>query len=172
MSMMTRSGELSIDPLQCLLSVLGREDRVRTLQHPFQGVADRFVIINDQDGLHLPPFDRMGSQRVKTVPFPGVALDLDLSVMLVDDPMGNGEAQAHASLLGRKERIEEFFHVLGRDADPGVPERELDPPVILRDLGAQSEPASLRHGLNGIDEEIQDRPVSSVPGPERSKGRD
>ena len=43
--------------------------------------------------------------------------------VLVDDPMGNGEAEANPSLFGGKERIEELLHILRRDTDPGIPDR-------------------------------------------------
>ncbi len=72
-----------------------------------------------------------------------VAFDLNLSMMLVDDPVGNGETEAHAAFLGRKEGIKEFLQVFGRDPNPGILDREFHPAVILQDPCAEIEPASL-----------------------------
>ena len=60
-----------------------------------------------------------------------VAFNLNLSMMLVDDPVGDGEAEANAHFFGRKEGIKEFLQVLGRDSNPGILNGEFHPPVIF-----------------------------------------
>jgi len=61
---------------------------------------------------------------------PRGAFYLDLSVVLVNDSMGNGEAETNSPLFGGKERIEEFIHIFRRNANARVFYRELYPVMI------------------------------------------
>ena len=51
-------GGAFLHPIQCFIPVLGSEDGVFPFHHPFQRIPDRFVIIDDQNGLHLPPLTK------------------------------------------------------------------------------------------------------------------
>jgi hypothetical protein len=46
------------------------------------------------------------------------AFHLDPSMMLVNNPVGNRETKAYASLPVGEEGVEQFIHILRRDADP------------------------------------------------------
>jgi hypothetical protein len=61
---------------------------------------------------------------------PKGAFYLDLPMVLINDPMGNGEAKANSTLFGGKERIEEFIHIFRRNANARVFYRELYPVMI------------------------------------------
>ena len=56
--------------------------------------------------------------------FVGLALDGDGAAMLLDDAPGDEQAQAGAVGFGGEERLEQARHVLGRDADAVVLDRE------------------------------------------------
>ena len=78
------------------------------------------------------------------------AFHLDLPVVLVDDPMGNGEAEADSSFLCRKERVEEFIDVLSRDTHAGVLYGELYPSIAFWNMTPQRQVATLRHRLDSV----------------------
>ena len=62
----------------------------------------------------------------------GVGVDDDLTAVHLDDAVRDGEAEAGAlaDLLGREEGVEQLVEVLGRDADAGVGDRDLDLVVV------------------------------------------
>src|SRR5215213_9658466 len=56
-----------------------------------------------------------------------VGLDLDASAVLDDDLLGQRQAQAGSTVLGREERLEDLGQVLDRDAWSVVLDADLDP---------------------------------------------
>src|SRR3990172_1574794 len=46
---------------------------------------------------------------------PRLALDIDRSPVILDDPIDNRKAKPGAAGLGRKERMEDFIYILSRD---------------------------------------------------------
>ena len=88
-------------------------------------------------------------------PLSGIALHLDLPVVLINDPMGNGESEPHASLLGREKGIKELFHIFRRNTPSGVSNRKLNPSVVLHDMSCQCELALFRHCLDRIEEKVE-----------------
>ena len=68
---------------------------------------------------------------VKSVPFPGGAFHLNFSMVLVDDPVGDGEAEANPTFFRGEERIEEFIHIFTGDTYSRVLNGEMNPLTIF-----------------------------------------
>src|SRR3972149_923392 len=59
-------------------------------------------------------------------PLPGPAHDIDPAAVVLDDTVGDRQAEPGAVLLGGKKGAEELLPVLLGDADAGVGDRHLD----------------------------------------------
>ena len=106
----------------------------------------------------------------KVVPLPSWLWTVDPALVLLDDAIDGGQAQAGAAVqfLGGEERLENPAQVLRRDAAAGVAEGQADVAargrlgVLMRGGGIQgdgggfdAEPAAAGHGVAGIDGQIE-----------------
>jgi hypothetical protein len=73
--------------------------------------------------------DRQPDRKEGTVT--RAAADLDLTMVLVDDPMGDGKAEANPSLLRREEGVEQFIHIFGDNTRPGILDGKANPLAIF-----------------------------------------
>src|SRR5688572_6179725 len=76
----------------------------------------------------------------------------DRAPELLDDALGDSEAQAEAALLGGDEVVEDRAEALGRNARAGVGDAHLDLVAISRG-GDGDAPAGLRR-LDGVCDEV------------------
>ncbi len=63
---------------------------------------------------------------------PGDRFDLDFPPMITDDLVHLGQAHAGAVGFGGEKGVEEIGQVLGRNADPGVPQGQTHPLGLRR----------------------------------------
>src|SRR6266567_1269827 len=89
---------------------------------------------------------------------PGLAPDLDLTVVVLHDAVDEGEPDAAALLLGGEERLEDLGQVALDDAVPRIADPQLHSCRVApgQEPAAHPQLAALRHGLYGIDAEIPD----------------
>ena len=86
-----------------------------------------------------------------------LAVHLDVAVMLLDDVVDDGQAQAGplADRLGGEERIEYLFQVLFRDAAAVVLEADGD--LLAALFAADRDPALALDGVDGVDEQVDEQ---------------
>ena len=62
-----------------------------------------------------------------------LTIDVDLSLMLLNDTVGDGESKPHALAVGfrGKKRLKNSLHIIFRDAEAGVAYLNLNPILIL-----------------------------------------
>ena len=84
-------------------------------------------------------------------------------MVLVDDPVSDGEAKANASLFCGEEGIKQFIHVPRRNTDARILNGELNPLMIIWHRCAQTQLAALRHGLDGIQQEVEHHLLHLLP---------
>ncbi len=162
---------------------LGLQDPVaRILEIAGESLQRRDFVLHQEDGLAAPPhrsggnggeshFDigRHRQEDGEDAAFPQPGIDLDPALMLLEDAVDRRQSQAGslADFLGGKERLENPLHRMLVHAAAGIGHREPDeaprPPFgILREIGGMEldpvgddgEPASLRHGVPGIDRQV------------------
>ena len=74
--------------------------------------------------------------------------------MILDDPLRQGQPEAHAVLLGRDEGLKHAAAELRRDSRTGIGDREADLSVARTHLHAER--AAGRHCLGAVEDEIHD----------------
>src|SRR3989338_369136 len=86
----------------------------------------------------------------------GARAAVDGAAVLLDDAVADGQAQAGAPAggLGGEEGVVDLAQVLRGDADAGVADLDLDAAVVV--AGADGELAALRHGVAGVDQQVQE----------------
>ena len=106
------------------------------------------------------------------VPLPGLAVEVDVAARLLDEAVDHAEAEPAADPrpLGGEEGLEGALEHLRRHAVAGVgdgeqdvgarPQTELECRIVRVDLRTRrldDEPAALRHGVAGVDREVEQR---------------
>jgi hypothetical protein len=74
-------------------------------------------------------------------------------VHLLDQPAAGAQAQARAFFLGADKGLEDLVPDGSRDARPRI--RDLDDNRVRRRQASQPQAASLRHGLLGVQHQVQ-----------------
>ncbi len=122
--------------------------------------ADRRLVVDHQHARRVgashrrPSPDRHADGEGGALAACGV--DADLSVVPLDDAVGDRESQPGAGLLGREERLEDPRAHFVRDARARVGDPQLH--RLLRDVrrGGEAQFAALHHGLGGVEHDVQD----------------
>ena len=151
---------------------------------PSSDVADVFFIIHNKDGLAVSPWQigsfgvandicrvRCGREKdFKSRALTDCAVYLDKASVSFDNAQHSGQSKAGAfpDFLGGKERVEDFFHVLGQDAGAGVANSDADvrasfefgvhPGKILIQkpvFNFHAQGAALGHGVAGINAKVE-----------------
>src|SRR5207237_1257953 len=104
-----------------------------------------------------------------------LTLDADSALVLFDDLATDAQAQACAPvavlvrLFGGEERFEDETKPIGRDADAAIGHLDLDHAGASIFTSFESQPAAARHGLAGVDDEI-DQDLFELSGNNRGLG--
>ena len=86
--------------------------------------------------------------------FPDIALHFDLAAVPLDDSIGNGETQARALVIFRREkRIEYLFDVFFGDPHPGIGYFNTIEFSAFR-IGFNSNGSAAGHGLAGVQQDV------------------
>src|SRR4030042_6169984 len=85
-----------------------------------------------------------------------LALDLDSPIVLLDDPVADGQAEPGPRAFGGEEGVEQFIDILPGHTHARIGETDLDPlPVGGQGVG-DGELAALRHGLAGVEHAVRE----------------
>ena len=105
----------------------------------------------------------------KTAPGPSPSPTRDLAAVGLDDPLGDGHAQAGPLGLGGEERVEDLLPLLGLEARAVVADGDADRrlAVELGRLGADLDRDRGRAGGQGVLEDV----AEDLPEPERVRRR-
>ena len=153
-------------------------------EHVDHGGTHALVILHHQNAL-AAAFDRLGMARVQRIlrparagqiqfdrrAFAQLAVNLDVAARLFDEAIGLGKAQtgALAFWLGGEERLEHPAHHFWCHAGAGIADRQHD--ILARidlamldgigvvEMGVgdfQGQLAAVRHGVTGVDRQIED----------------
>src|SRR3954453_23434730 len=95
-------------------------------------------------------------------PLSNCAVAADHPVVLVDDPVGNRQAEPGpaADRLRREERIVDAGQLLGRDPGPGI--GDLGERLAVDDARRHREPAAARHRIAGVQEQVEEHLLQLV----------
>src|SRR5215213_628657 len=85
----------------------------------------------------------------------GSTTERNSAAVLLDDFFSVGHTQAEPLILGRKERLEDLFHVLITDPSTGIGDFELK--LLSSSVDSDTQSAALSHGLNRIEYQIHQR---------------
>ena len=93
---------------------------------------------------------------MKRVPWPTALSQPIVAVVLVDDAVGDRQAEAGAAAdrLGREERIVDARQMLRRNARPGI--GDLRERAIAVDPGRHRQPAAARHRITRVEKQVQE----------------
>src|SRR5574337_1805989 len=86
--------------------------------------------------------------------------------MFLDNLLRQGQSQPDPDLLCRKVRLEHLRQVFCCNSIPGILEADLNPPpaaCLPHEPGGNRQFPSLRHGLEGIDENIDEAGPDLLP---------
>src|SRR5438874_3298951 len=127
---------------------------------PGTAASGLFASITASDMHGLSRLDlHHGKFEMERGAFAGLAFHADLSCMLLNDAVGDGESQASTPLipgavrsLGGEERVVDAINMFLRDAAAGIPHHDVHA-IAVR--SAHRQYSALRHGVFGVEEQIQ-----------------
>src|SRR5208337_1314631 len=113
-----------------------------------------------ETGLRREPSARgtiNGELKDEACPSPFFTFDEYRSPMFLDYTVNHGKPETHAPVMAfrRKERIENMGNDFFRNADPIIGHLKTDPRCGPAPGCSQGKFASIRHGINGIENEVQ-----------------
>ena len=90
------------------------------------------------------------------------AADFQLALMGFDDAFDDGQSQAAAFFLGGEKGVEDLIQGLGVNAFPIILEPDFSPLTVGAGGGGHGQVTALGHGLDGIEQNIQEGLVKEV----------
>ena len=99
---------------------------------------------------------------VTVVPVSGALLICKAPLMRLDDAFDDGQSQAAAFFLGGEKGVEDLIQGLGLDAFAIILEADFSPLAVGTGHGGHGQVAALGHGLDGIQENIQEGLVQEI----------
>src|SRR5512137_1620502 len=106
-----------------------------------------------------PPFvDGESKRERRSLPF--AAFDLDDGAVLLQDLVGDGESQPRPLGFGCEEGVEDLREIILRNPDAAVADGDTELPArflrILLDVALHPDGAALRHGLHGVEQDVDE----------------